>query len=442
MAIRDYVKNPVFRKLTSNTSWLFGERIFQYALFFFISIWLAGYLGPTNLGILAYIGVIIEMFAPLATMGIDGIVIRELSREKLNRDELLGTAFAMRTVSTLVFIVLISVVTMIINRGENLIISLVIISSFGMIFRLMEVVDYVVKAELNSKYTVIARNIIFVMMVACRVTFILIKAPVEYFGLLMFVESFLMGSAFFIIAKKSKITIRTWRFNKSILKLYLKECWPLVLTSFAVLIYLKMDQVLVKNFIGDEQLGIYSIAVKFSELWYFIPSAIVGSAFPLIVKSFDKASEKYEMRLVQLFAILVWIGVASIMFNIIIAPFVIKFFYGPEFAQASSILAILSIGTLFTSLGYGNGTVMLSEGHTRVSLVLTVIGAVIAIVMGVILTPIWGVYGAAISSVVSYMSSAWLATLFFKSSRKFFFLFFKGLFYPLQFVYNRAVKRA
>jgi O-antigen/teichoic acid export membrane protein len=138
------------------------------------------------------------------------------------------------------------------------------------------------------------------------------------------------------------------------------------------------------------------------------------------------------MRIKQLYSVLVWLGIGSIIVNTTISPLFIQYFYGSEFQNASQILAILCIGGLFTSLGYGNGTILLIESHTKLSLVLTIVGALMAIIGGLILTPILGVYGAAISSVLAYLTTAWIAPLFFKASRKLFFLPFQGFIYPFE----------
>ena len=51
------------------------------------------------------------------------------------------------------------------------------------------------------------------------------------------------------------------------------------------IVYLKVDQIMIGEMLGGEELGIYSVAVRMSEVWYFFPTAIIVSFFPKLLKS-------------------------------------------------------------------------------------------------------------------------------------------------------------
>jgi O-antigen/teichoic acid export membrane protein len=82
-----------FRKYFANTSWLMGERILRMIVALFVGVYVARYLGPARFGLLSYAGSFVGLFGALATLGLDGIVVRELVKTPERRDELLGTAF-------------------------------------------------------------------------------------------------------------------------------------------------------------------------------------------------------------------------------------------------------------------------------------------------------------------------------------------------------------
>jgi O-antigen/teichoic acid export membrane protein len=58
--------------------------------------------------------------------------------------------------------------------------------------------------------------------------------------------------------------------------------------------------------INNEQTGIYAIAAKLSEFWYFIPSAICASLFPAIINAKKTGQELYERRLKKLYGLMFW----------------------------------------------------------------------------------------------------------------------------------------
>ena len=74
-----------FMKYFKNTSWLFGEKILRMIVGLFVGIWVARYLGPEQFGLLSYAGAFVGLFTAFATLGLDGIVVRELVKDESRR---------------------------------------------------------------------------------------------------------------------------------------------------------------------------------------------------------------------------------------------------------------------------------------------------------------------------------------------------------------------
>ncbi len=90
------INNPGFRKYFANTSWLLGERILRMIVSLFVGIYVARYLGPERFGLLSYANSFVGLFTAIATLGLDGIVVRELVKLPRQRDKLLGTSFLLK----------------------------------------------------------------------------------------------------------------------------------------------------------------------------------------------------------------------------------------------------------------------------------------------------------------------------------------------------------
>jgi O-antigen/teichoic acid export membrane protein len=88
--LNELKNNPGFIKYFKNTSWLLGEKILRITLGVFVGIWVARYLGPEKFGLFSYAGSFVALFAAIATLGLDGIVVRELVKNETRRDELFG----------------------------------------------------------------------------------------------------------------------------------------------------------------------------------------------------------------------------------------------------------------------------------------------------------------------------------------------------------------
>jgi len=76
-----------FMKYFKNTSWLFGEKIPRMVAGLFVGIWVARYLGPEKYGLLSYAQSFVGFFTAIATLGLDGIVVRELVKDESRREK-------------------------------------------------------------------------------------------------------------------------------------------------------------------------------------------------------------------------------------------------------------------------------------------------------------------------------------------------------------------
>ena len=63
---------------------------------------------------------------------------------------------------------------------------------------------------------------------------------------------------------------------------YLKESFPVAISSLLAGVYLRIDQVMLHNMVNDRALGQYAAAVKVSELLETAPAALLYSIAPIL----------------------------------------------------------------------------------------------------------------------------------------------------------------
>jgi len=73
-------------KYFKNTSWLFGEKILRMVVGLFVGIWVARYLGPEQFGLFSYAQSFVGLFTAIATLGLDGIVVRKLFIKNIRKN--------------------------------------------------------------------------------------------------------------------------------------------------------------------------------------------------------------------------------------------------------------------------------------------------------------------------------------------------------------------
>ena len=127
-------------KYFRNSSWLFGEKILRMVVGLFVGIWVARYLGPEQFGLFSYAQSFVGLFAAIATLGLDGIVIRELVKDDTRRDEIISTAFWLKLMGAFGVLIVLAIAVNF-TSNDSYTNSLVFIIASATIFQSFNVVD-------------------------------------------------------------------------------------------------------------------------------------------------------------------------------------------------------------------------------------------------------------------------------------------------------------
>jgi len=232
-----------------------------------------------------------------------------------------------------------------------------------------------------------------------------------YFAIVTLLQSIILASGFIVMYIKQKSSLFNWSVNFGLAKNLLKDSWPLMLSGIAISIYMKIDQVMIKNMLDTKAVGNYAVAVRISEVWYFIPMAITNSVFPAIINA-KKISEKlYYKRIQNLYSLMIWLSIGIAIPITFLANDIIRFLFGPQYQNAVGVLQIYVWAGVFVFLGVASGQYLIAENYTKISFLKSITGAVVNIILNIILIPKFKINGAAIATVISYFISVFLIIL-------------------------------
>jgi PST family polysaccharide transporter len=218
-----------------------------------------------------------------------------------------------------------------------------------------------------------------------------------------------------------------WPWSSPLAKTLLKESWPLILSGLAVIVYVKIDQIMLGQMLGDKAVGLYSAATRISEVWYFIPTTIVASVAPAIYAAKKEASEAtYYRQIEKLFRLLSLSSITIAVPMSFLSTTIITMLFGNSYAPAGPILAIHIWSALFIFIGVAASPWFIAEGLTQLSFQKNLFGAMTNVLLNLILIPIYDGVGASIATVISYGVSI-LANALDDRTRKIFNLQMKSL---------------
>ena len=195
----------------------------------------------------------------------------------------------------------------------------------------------------------------------------------------------------------------------------------------ATVIYMKIDQIMLKELVGTESVGIYAAAVKLCEVWYPLPVLVAGSLYPAILGAKTTNPELYHSHLQKLYSLLVWTAIALAIPTTLLSDWVISILYGDEFIKSVVILKIYIWASVFVFISVANHKWLVIENYKKYILLTTLLGMGINIVCNIILIPLYGATGAAVATLISYGIGSYGSLLLFPKLRVGFWFATKSL---------------
>ena len=392
-----------------------GHRVLSMVVALFVGVYVARYLGPERFGLLSYAGSFVGLFTALATLGLDGIMVRELVKSPERRDELLGTAFRLKAGGAiLMWIGIAAAIPFTHNDTQTNI--LVAIIAFAVIFQAFNVIDLNYQAEVKSKFVVYAHLVQLVVSSITKLIFVWIAAPLVWFACIFLLDAVVHAVGLTAMYLKNTGKIWYWKWRWETAKELLRDSWPLILSGMVISIYMKIDQVMIKEMLDAEAVGHYAAAVRLSEAWYFVPMAITSSVFPAIINAKKQSKELYYQRLQKLYDLMVWLAVAIALPTTFVAPWVIRVLYGDAFLPAAGVLSIHIWAGVFVFLGVASGKWFLVENYIKKNFYRTFLGMLVNVILNFVLIPQYGILGAAVATLLGQVAANLLYDFFDKQT--------------------------
>lgn len=403
---------PGLRKIIGNIGWLFAERILTIVVSLTVGIYVIRYLGADNFGKLSYGVSFVGLFSAIAKLGLDAIVVRNIVQEENSTQEILGTTFILKLIGSLVTILLISGAIWNLNNDSQ-VRSITIIIGIGLLFSAFETIDFWFQSQVLAGAMTVVRSGQLILSSALKLLFITFGMSLMAFVWLTLIDSLLKTVGSIIIYFKHHQSFFRWKVSKSRALKMLRDSWPLILSGVMVTIYMKIDQIMLGNMVGDREVGNYAAAIRFSEIWYFVPITICSSVFPAIIRAKQRSKQEYYDKLQQLYDLTVWISLAIAIPMTFASSSLMTTLLGQQYSEAGEILAWHIWAGPFVFLGVARSQWLMSENLTRFSFATTLLGTITNIVLNLFLIPIYGGVGAAIATAISYAVATYLSCLFY-----------------------------
>ncbi len=391
-----------FKRYFSNTGWMFGGQMFSLLVAFFVGAWVARYLGPENYGVLNYAVAFVGLFAFMADLGAGAILNRELVKFPEKRDKLMGTVFRMKLSGGALALILTTVAAFIIKISP-LTRLLIIVFAFSSILQAINVISIYFQAKVEARNNVRAAVVATFISSILKIGAILSGLGVIWIIVIYMLDMIWQGCGFIYAYHRSNLKIRNWRFDAGLMKEIWYSSWPLMLSSAASYIYIRIDQVMIGSMMGNVEVGLYAAAVKLVEVWYFIPGIICSSLFPAIVNARKTGLEIYRRRLKNFYLLMAIIPLVIALPIVFLAHPLIFWLFGVKYLASVAVLRIYIWSSLGLFLGTAVSQRLMVEDRVRLMFGANVAAMLTNVGLNIFFIPWFGLTGAAWATLISYL---------------------------------------
>lgn len=391
-----------FQKYFRNTGWMFSTRIITMLLGFGVTAIVARHLGPLNYGSLSYALSFVGLFSFIANLGIDNVLYRDLIKYPDREHSIVGTALILKIISGIITTGII-ILTLFIIPEEPALRLLIVIASVSYIFQAFNVINYTFQARVHAKYTSIISLFVVIILSVIKISIVYWGKGMFYFGIAYTIEPFLYGLFYILYYKKLYGNPFDWHFKGDIAWEILRESLPLIVSSVFVIIYSRIDQIMIRYMIDITSVGLYDAAVRLSEVWYFLPGIIVSSVYPSIVNAHGTDEKIYARRLMYLTLFLIAISAGIGLFVTVFAKWIMLIAFGNKFIGGYSSLQFYVWSGIGISIGTVLNQYLITEKLTSHLLYISIIGMLLNVALNLLLIPQYGISGSAFATLISYI---------------------------------------
>ncbi|HCH5602057.1 TPA: polysaccharide biosynthesis C-terminal domain-containing protein [Vibrio parahaemolyticus] len=182
----------------------------------------------------------------------------------------------------------------------------------------------------------------------------------------------------------------------------LNASWPILAALLLAMIYNRIDQIMIKNIIGDAELALYGISVKFTEPFNIFVTGIISYLYPKFVMKKNKESN-IDFDISKWFYFILISGIFISGAIVLIFGNLLVIFFGEEYSGAKDILQILALNIPLMFVGIYINNILVLNNLQRLIFTRSIIGCITNIILNIVLIPNYGGVGAAIATLITML---------------------------------------
>lgn len=435
--------NALLQRFTSerrDLGWLLGEKVVLLAFALTSSVLLARYLGPRDFGLLSALTAAVSLALPLASLGLNAVVVRELVDEARSEAVVLGTCVFLRLLGGVFATVALLGLYLSVDDFagvDRLVLLLFAGVGFAAAFGVHE---YWFQARVANHRLARLRMVVFGSFLGLKLVAITFEAGRQTLYVIVAAEMLALPLAVAAACWMARRDTTGYRIDLRYGAGLLRSSSWLILSAFTAAIYLKVDVLMLLHLRGGTEAGLYTTASKLSEIWYQLPLLLCTVLFPHMLRLRKQSRDAYDDFLQVVYGLLFWSALLLVLAVAIVGETLVVGLFGEPYRPAVAILHIHIWACLFIFMRALLSKWLIAESLFAFSLLSHGIGALINVGLNWPFIQWYGGIGAAWATVVSYAVASTFALLLSRSTLPAAKMMLKAPLLPITVLSYRGIK--
>ncbi len=404
------------QKIAKGSTFVFVGTIMSLFLGFLARVVMVRFSTQTEYGVFALSLTIVSICMTVSTLGLEEGATRYIAylRGKDEKNDIRGTILS-SIISVLIASMLIT--SIIYFTSDYLAVRLFHDPSISPVLKIMALsipfavmVDLIISVFRGFDITLvkiyfgnILRPVVYLLLLGITVVFNCSFFEMVSTYVISILITFLLIFGYFLKNMPIKLNLGQNSINYNTKKL-LRFSIPLLTVSLLLAVMNWTDTLMLGYFKTAETVAAYSAAYPLANLLSPGINSIGFLYVPIISYMYSKNNIMDIKTLNETSTKWCFIITLPIFFILFIFPeFILNFFYGSHYVQASNVLQILSLGFIVNSFFGLNYYTLMAIGKSRLLMTCSLISTISNVFLNLILIPPFGMLGAAIASAISFI---------------------------------------
>jgi O-antigen/teichoic acid export membrane protein len=392
-----------------NTSWLMLFQVLGRLVSILTTIVIVRTLGASDFGKYTLALTLVGLIASFAYLGLDSLATREIPRDHDKGDHVLAGSLLIKVLSSVGAIGISLGIGKLLALPSDTFNALAIISItllFNSLVNSAGALYYGLEKMALGAALVFAQS-------AVILAFIVLAIKGLAGGLWAVIVAYTAGCAVSGLIAGIMIVPRLRRglnssFGLSEAMVMVKEALPFLALGFSLMMYYKVDIIILSKLKGDVSVGEYSAAYRILDSLMFIPAALMGALFPTLSRLFVESKAALSQVCIRSVRYLSMLGIPAATGIALLSDKIIYLLYGPVWENAISPLRILIWAWALIFINCVCPVALNATNRTKTNVFVTFVGIGANIVLNLILIPFLNIIGASLANVGTEIVSSCL----------------------------------